>query len=484
MDASFQNFPVPRTRKEIQAVQLTEKWLNFLPAVLLSTITAVPLISPTPVDLQKIESVAVNFRSANPRVNEMFQVSFLDTLKQAVWTPEYNEDGSPRLNIDGTQFRSVYIKTGDIQAEWLRDASAQVRPYISWAGDDPDVQEMIRGVIAREAKDILLDAYANAFTIDYHVYERKFELDSLSYPVLLARSYWRQSRDATIFDGTFEKALNRLLEVMEAEREHARLSSYRSDKLTNHGQGNKVGFTGMIWSGFRPSDDGCYYHYNIPQEMMAVVALKEIGEIERTVYRDRVQAARADNLRDSILEGIRKYGLVHTQRFGQIYAYEVDGLGHYKLMDDANVPSLLSAPYIGFLDMSDASYQRTRRFIFSSYDPNFVNTHGFKGVGSEHTPHGWIWPLALVMEALTTNSTPEKKAVLEELMASDPQPLQPGSIWDHRLHESFNPIDPRQFTRQDFGWPNALFSEFLLGEGSAVNSAPFSSAAKAQQHGA
>jgi meiotically up-regulated gene 157 (Mug157) protein len=368
----------------------------------------------------------------------MFRAALLDTSKLAEIAP------------DGT----AYIKTGDIPAEWLRDASAQARPYLFFAKDDPDVRTMMRGIVARMAKYVQIDPYANAYTLDYRVWEQKFEIDSLAYPITLAWSYWKTTGDASVFNDDFAKMLDATLSTLQREQDHPRNSSYTHKELANDGKGRPVGYTGMIWTGFRPSDDACYYNFLIPSEMFAVVALGDMSEIERDVYHNVVKARAAKDLRDEVQRGIQTYGLVLVPKYGYIYAYEVDGLGHAILTDDANIPSLLSAPYIGYTTPTDRYYDNTRKFLLSQDNPSFYQGQVARGIGSFHTPDHWVWPLALIVQGMTAKTDAEKQDVLAQLLASDPG--------DHLLHESFNPDDPKQYTRQDFGWPNALFSEFVM----------------------
>jgi hypothetical protein len=404
---------------------------------------------PSPaLELRSIEQAAADYRSPDQHLQEMFRAALLDTSKLAEYAP------------DGT----AYVKTGDIPAEWLRDASAQVRPYLFFAKDDPDVRALLRAIIAREAKYLQIDPYANAYTLDYRVWEQKFELDSLAYPVTLAWSYWKTTGDSSIFTGDFSKSLDSVLATMQREQDHPRGSSYTHKELPNDGKGNPVGYTGMIWTGFRPSDDACKYNFLIPSEMFAVVALGDMAEIERDVYHNVIKAREAKALRDEVQQGIQTYGLVLVPKYGYIYAYEVDGLGHAILTDDANIPSLLAAPYFGYTTPSDKYYDNTRRFLLSQDNPSFYQGAKARGIGSYHTPERWIWPLAMIVEGMTATTQPEKQDVLSQLLASDPG--------DHLLHESFNPDDPRQFTRQDFGWPNALFSEFVMTQFQGINEIP------------
>jgi len=399
-------------------------------------------------EIRSIEQAAADYHSTNAHLEDMFRAALLDTGKLAQYAP------------DGT----AYIKTGDIPAEWLRDASAQARPYLFFAKDDPDVRKLLRAIIQRMAKYLQVDPYANAFTLDYRVWEQKFELDSLAYPVTLAWSYWKTTGDTSVFDDDYAKALDSILATMQREQDHPRDSHYTEKELADGGKGRPVGYTGMIWTGFRPSDDACYYNFLIPSEMFAVVALGDMADIERNVYHNVVKADEATALRDEVQRGIQTYGLVLVPKYGYIYAYEVDGLGHAILTDDANIPSLLSAPYIGYTQPGDRFYENTRKFLLSSDNPSFYQGQMARGIGSYHTPDHWVWPLALIMQGMTTTNPTEKQDVLAQLLASDPG--------DHLLHESFDPNDPKRYTRQDFGWPNALFSEFVMTQFQGLSEIP------------
>ena len=245
----------------------------------------------------------------------MYRAALLNTSEQASFAN------------DGT----AYVKTGDIPAEWLRDASAQVRPYLFFAKNDVQVASLLRGIIAREGKYLQIDPYANAFTLDYRVWEEKFELDSLAYPIILSWSYWKATGDASIFTGDLSLGFDKALETMEREQDHSRNSKYTHKELRDDAgnpQPNPVAYTGMIWTGFRPSDDACKYNYLIPSEMMAVVALGDLDEIERQAYHNLIKSNRAKTLAREVQDGIQKYGEVFTPNYGYVYAYEVDGLGH------------------------------------------------------------------------------------------------------------------------------------------------------------
>ena len=383
-----------------------------------------------------IIAAAAHYNNPNQALQAMVRSALLNTGTQIV------------AAADGT----AYVKTGDIPAEWLRDSSVQVEAtYLDYA-HDPQVRALFKAVIQRQAKYLLIDAYANAFRQNYTVWERKFELDSLCYPILLAWKYYKVTGDTSVFTPEVKKAFARVLEVMQIEQHHARRSRYRFKSDTQQAGTHPVGYTGMIWMGFRPSDDPCTYNYLIPAEMMAVQALQALKDIAR-VYHDPAMAARAARLRQQVHAGIQKFGIVKGPGGKPIYAYEVDGLGHALLMDDANIPNLLAAPYFGYVGIHDPVYQNTRRFVLSKANPYFYSGPLAAGLGSPHTPNGMVWPLGLLAEGFTTDNRAEQRHVLAMLLASDPG--------DHRLHESFDPHDAKKFTRPDFGWPNAFFTEYI-----------------------
>jgi uncharacterized protein len=351
---------------------------------------------------------------------------------------------------DGT----TYVSTGDIEAEWLRDASATVRPYIGLSRVDRNVRRTLRGVVARQAKYILLDPYANAFSSRYRVVERKFEVDSLLYPVWFAYDYYKQTGDSSILTPEVRRAFRKVLATMRTEQHHNQRSHYTNPQLANNGRGSAVRYTGMVWTGFRPSDDPARYHYNIPVNMFASVVMRDLTSLARDVWHDQAMARNAWGLSVEIQRGIEQYGTLTLQPFGRIYAYEVDGRGHANIMDDANIPSLLSIPYFGYLPKTNSLYLATRRFSLSERNPYFFKGKYAQGIGSPHTPHGYVWPLALCVQALTTTDEREVDQVFAWIAVSD--------VGDHRLHESFNSEWPESFTREDFAWPNALYAELVL----------------------
>jgi len=413
-----------------------------------------------PVVYQVIETVRQRL-AHDPQLALLFAHCFPNTLETTV-----------ELLQDDTTF----VITGDIPAMWLRDSSAQVNPYVCLAGQDPELQRMIRGLIHQQASYILLDPYANSFNREPDgqghkgdvppaspwVWERKFELDSLCYPIKLCYDYWQITHDDTVFTDTVHQMLWKIVEVMCVEQRHDQDSPYTferpdadaaSDTLPFQGRGTRTNYTGMVWSGFRPSDDACKYGFLIPANMFAAVVLGYVGEFARNIYRDYDLAEQAALLRKEIVFGIQTYGLVEHPRYGRIYAYETDGYGNYNLMDDANVPSLLSIPYLGYCPISDQIYQNTRRFVLSHDNPYYFTGKFASGVGSPHTPPGYIWPIALIMRGLTSEDPAEQDEILRMLVATT-------ADTDY-MHEGFLPDDPCQFTRPWFAWANSLFGEFV-----------------------
>jgi meiotically up-regulated gene 157 (Mug157) protein len=188
--------------------------------------------------------------------------------------------------------------------------------------------------------------------------------------------------------------------------------------------------------------------------MFAVVVLDYIQEISQVVWQDAELIEESKALSQEINRGIQAYGVIRHEEFGSIYAYETDGMGHYTLMDDANVPSLLSIPYLGYTDNTDPIYINTRRFVLSKANPYYYEGLEAQGIGSPHTPQKHIWPIALSMQGLTAKSAEEKLALLDILANTD--------AGTGLMHESFDVDDSTQFTRPWFSWANSLFSELVL----------------------
>lgn len=396
-----------------------------------------------------------------PRLASEFEGCFMNTLETTV---EWNAGELP------------FVVTGDIPAMWLRDSSGQLEPYVRFAGADGDLRALVRGVIERQAGYILEDPYANAFNrtasgahgfpfdrtvMSPWVFERKFEIDSLAHPIRLWWMYVQATNDKTVLFGPVRKAVDRILSVLECEQDHSR-SPYRferrcapsSDTLGRRGFGPPAAPTGMVWCGFRPSDDATRYPYLVPAEMYLAVALDIVREWGEQIWGEAAVIERARALGDGLLSGLERHARVNHPRFGPMWAYEVDGLGHQLLMDDANIPSLLSLPYLGFCPPDHPCYRNTRRFVLSPENPFYYSGRALCGVGSPHTPRARAWPMAVLVEAMTEADPNRAWDLLRMAARTD------GGTG--LMHESVHVDNPSRFTRPWFAWANSLFAEAVL----------------------
>lgn len=405
---------------------------------------------------------------ADPKLKEMFHNCFYNTLDTTV---KILEDGS------------AYILTGDISVMWLRDSSEQVMQYVRFADVDEDVRTLIRALLKRQMFYIQCDPYANSFNQEPNnegfvgdecekspwVWERKFEIDSLCYPIYLSYRYWKQSGDASIFNDEYQKSVRLILQVFHTEQHHVEKSSYfhyrpnqdPSFSVPNRGHGAVCNYTGMVWSAYRPSDDPCVYGYFVPGNMMIRVILRQLSEIYATVIHDEETLTDIRELDGQIAGGIEKYGIAESAQFGKIYAYEADGFGNQFLMDDANVPSLLSLPYLGYCGADDPVYQNTRKFVLSNSNPYYFEGRVIKGIGSPHTSRNQVWPIALIIQCLTSDDPNEINSLLHMLVTSEA-----GTGY---IHESINKDDSENYTRSWFAWANSLFSSFILEKAALIS---------------
>ena len=375
-----------------------------------------------------------------------------------------------RISEDDT-----YVLTGDIPAMWLRDSTAQVRPYLPLAEKDEEIKSMIRGVISRQFDMILHDPYANAFNETANgaghqtdhtemtplIWERKYEIDSLAYPTQLAYLLYKNTGRTDQFDTSFVEGIKKILGVFKTEQDHekspytfVRDTTRKEDTLVNDGRGTKVAPIGMTWSGFRPSDDACQYGYLVPSNMFAVVVLEYIEDIFTNILSEEALVKEARKLRTDIQQGIDDFAYTQNKNGEKIYAYEVDGLGNTSIMDDSNVPNLISAPYLGYGSMDDPQYLATRATLLSKENPYFYEGEYAKGIGSSHTPENYIWPIALAMEGMTTEDKAEKERILDLLVATD--------AGTHLMHEGFDVNNPQNYTREWFSWANMMFCELVM----------------------
>ena len=400
----------------------------------------------------------------NPKLAWMFANCFPNTLETTV---HYRV-------IDGEDDTFVY--TGDIPAMWLRDSGAQVWPYVQFANQDEPLRRMIRGVILRQFKCINIDRYANAFNdgptgagwqtdetdMRPEVFERKYEIDSLCYPIRLAYWYWLVTGDASIFGEEWLQAItNVLLTFKEQQRKDGR-GPYHFYRVTDRtydtvgwgGYGAPVKPVGLIASVFRPSDDRTSLPFLVPSNFMAVSSLRKAAEILEKVNGKETQAKECRNLADEVASALQEYAVVDHPKYGKIYAFEVDGFGNRLLMDDANVPSLLAMGYLGDVPLDDPIYQNTRRFVWSEDNPWFFRGKAGEGIGGPHIGYDMVWPMSIMMRAFTSQDDNEIRECIRMLLATDA-----GTGF---MHESFNKDNASNYTRPWFAWQNTLFGELIL----------------------
>ncbi len=424
-----------------------------------------------PYDKRKFHSKAVDGAIAtfqknvpNKELAWLFENCFPNTLDTTV--DFGTADGKP----------DTYVITGDIDAMWLRDSTAQVWPYLLLIKKDKELQQLVTGVIHRQAKCILKDPYANAFYKDENkesewksdltkmqpgIHERKWEIDSLCYPIRLAYNYWMLTNDTQPFDNQWKEAIKTIVQTFKEQQRKTghgpysfqRTTAWATDGVPLGGYGYPVKPVGLICSMFRPSDDATIYPFLIPSNFFAVVSLRQAATMATQILKDAVLAAELTALATEVEKALQQHAVINHPQYGKIYAYEVNGFGSYNLMDDANVPSLLSLPYLNAVKNTDPVYINTRKMLLSANNPFFFKGKAAEGIGGPHAGMDMIWPLSIIMRGLTSNSDAEIKSCIGML-----QKTHAGTGF---MHESFNKDDAANFTRKWFAWANTIFGELL-----------------------
>lgn len=417
---------------------------------------------------QTIERMHKTIR--DPELAWLFENCFPNTLDTTVQFT--NADGRP----------DTFVITGDIDAMWLRDSTAQVWPYLPLTKQDQALRQLIAGVIRRQNQCILRDPYANAFyadstkegewkkdvtTMKPGLHERKWELDSLCYPIRLAYHYWKTTGDTSPFDADWTQAMKLALQTCREQQRKtsrglsspgpyhfSRSTSWSTDTVPGDGYGNPTRPVGLINSIFRPSDDATVFPFYVPSNWFAVVSFRQLATMIDQIHPDALFAKDCRSLANEVEGALKKYAIYTHPKYGRLYAMEIDGYGNHLLQDDANAPNLLALPYLGACSTSDPVYQNTRRFVLSADNPYFFNGKAAEGVGSPHTLVNNIWPMSLTMRALTSTNDGEILAQLRLLKKT-----HAGTGF---MHESFNQDDPTKFTRKWFAWANTLFGELML----------------------
>lgn len=400
---------------------------------------------------------------SDPALSTIFSNCFPNTLDTTVRPGVF--EGKP----------DTAVITGDISAMWLRDSSAQVWPYLPLASKDRRLRDLLEGVIRRQTRCLLIDPYANCFMADLNapplegsrmdktemkrgIGERKYELDSLCYPIRLAHGYWKNTSDTAPFDSKWKLAMQDVLTTMRVQQRKngngpyhfQREASNPTDTLVN-GIGNPVKPIGLIASCFRPSDDACIFSFLVPANLFAVTSLRQLATMANVILHDAEMANRATSLADEVEAALTRHAIISTPS-GTIWAYEVDGYGGHVLMDDANVPSLLGLPYLNS-SPDPLLYARTRKFVWSEKNSWFFRGTAGEGIGGPHIGRDSIWPMSQIIYALTSNSSAEVNQSIKMLKAS--------ALSTGFMHESYNRNDSSIYTRSWFAWANTLFGELI-----------------------
>ncbi|PKB24966.1 hypothetical protein B0I00_0146 [Novosphingobium kunmingense] len=404
---------------------------------------------------------------ADPELRWLFSNCYPNTLDTTVLLG----------TVDGKD--DAFVITGDIPALWLRDSAAQLRPYLHLARGDAALTALYRGLIRRHARCVLLDPYANAFTHDPAdttalawsrgdqtamkpgVAERKWEVDSLCYVLRLAHDYWRATGDVEPFDATWADAARTIVATFREQQRKDGPGPYRFQRQSTQptettlaGIGVPTRKVGMIHSAFRPSDDACTYPFNIPGNLFAVATLRELASLAGAVLADAALSADALTLAAEVEAAVMAHGTMLMPDGRQVFAYETDGYGNHLFMDDANVPSLLGLAYLRCLPADYALWRTTAQAVWSADNPWFFSGKAAEGIGGPHIGEGQIWPMSIIVRALSSVDD----GVIEASLAT----LRGSHAATGFMHEAFDKDDPAKFTRSWFAWVNGLFGELVV----------------------
>jgi meiotically up-regulated gene 157 (Mug157) protein len=440
----------------------------------------------------------MNEKMLDKDLARIFENAFPNTLDTTV---KWHVDGAEKSSkghsswlggAEAWEGAQSFIVTGDISAEWLRDSTNQLAQYQRLAKKDSAIETLLLGAINTQAEYVIASPYCNAFqppppskikTSDNgqgdsvhpayepsQVFECKYEIDSLAHFLSLANQFHNHTGSTAFITKRWLQAVNSLVEVIDEQSKSTfdpktgsfTLQEYRFQRQTNTGtetlnlagNGNPLNYgTGLVRSAFRPSDDATILGFFIPGNAMLAVELKRTAEILQKASK----ASLAQELRsrgERIEKGVWEHGVVSHRKFGSVFAFEVDGYGSSILMDDANLPSLLALPLLGFLNSDDRTYQNTRKMILSKEgNPYFITGSEFEGIGGPHIGFMNAWPMSLLVQAMTSDDDAEIKGLLTAVKQASPLGL---------IHESVNVEEIRDYTRSWFAWANSVYAQTIL----------------------
>ncbi|KAI5955997.1 hypothetical protein KGF57_003483 [Candida theae] len=455
---------------------------------------------------QAVESVIdeLKTRIADSDLARLVENCLPNTLDTTILWHKVNNDGGKQNPLRKPFLPQSFIVTGDIHAEWLRDAARQLSVYQPLVRHDDKLRQLILGAINTQAYYVNNSPYCNAFhppptskvkpgnTAFDNVYPRpdwrqvfecKYEIDSLASFLTLTNEYYQNSGgDTSFLNDYWFMAYEKLLIVLRRESEPSfdeasgqalpfyysfqRDTNIGSETLPLGGVGNPVNFgTGLIRSAFRPSDDATILQFFIPGNIHMLTELINLRKnfLNEEVLSNRMNAEievfikKTDYFIKGLTSGIEKFGIVNHPIYGKVYAYEVDGYGSATFMDDANIPSLLSIPDLGYTDKTDQVYQNTRKMILTKEgNPYYLKGFHFEGIGGPHIGIKNAWPMSLLMRMRTTDDDEEIINSLHLIMNN--------TAGSGLMHESVNVNSKHgaSYTRSWFAWCNSEFGKTIL----------------------
>ncbi|KAK1776050.1 glycoside hydrolase family 125 protein [Copromyces sp. CBS 386.78] len=455
----------------------------------------------------------VTSRMKNPDLARLFENTFPSTTDTTVKFHTNGKDGKEKKKtvtdstVDDDPWMSTYedpnkwagpqsfIITGDILAEWLRDSTNQLKPYQKLALKDKAIFDLILGAINTQSEYVIESPYCNAFQPPPHsglpvtlngqddtvhpafdpsfVFECKYELDSLAHFLALINAFYAHTKSTDFLNSRWYKALDSVFDVLEAQSKSTfdpetgsylrnqytfqRRTDTGTETLNLGGIGNPLNNgTGLIRSAFRPSDDATIFGFFIPANAQMATELKRLAAMLRTTgdKKDITRAETAEAWSKTITAGIWEHGVVHHRKYGEVFAYEVDGYGSALMMDDANYPSLLALPLMGFVSVDDTTYQNTRKMLLEKgSNPYYLTGREFEGIGGPHIGLQNAWPMSLLVQAQTSDDDDEIMKCLMLVLNASKLGL---------IHESIDVNWSHSYTRSWFAWANGVFADTIL----------------------
>ncbi|KIW46781.1 uncharacterized protein PV06_02418 [Exophiala oligosperma] len=420
----------------------------------------------------------------------MFENCFPNTLDTTVKWFNHSDDTC-----------QSFIIAGDMDAAWLRDNLWQIQAYKSLLRTDGSIRKLWQGVITLHTRWIAKAPYANSFQppkesgmkpVADHVidmgadivnppldpdlsFEGKWSLDSIASFLRISNTYVHETADTSIIDESWIAALTAILQVLREQSQStfdeqgnldtqaysfqrpastSMTSVYNGpDQPPNLGTGNPVKSTGLIRSSFRASDDATIFPFHVPANAFMAVELSRTADVLSSIAPEvSVQCAAFSQ---SITQGIYEHAVFPHPLYGKVLAYEVDGYGSRVFMDDASPPSLLSLPYLGFIDASDPLYRATRAMVLSrDGNPYYVVGAALEGQGSPHIDLKTMWPVGTIVQILTSDDDAEIRRCLGTLKTS--------SAGLGLVHEGVDVNDSTKFLRTWYAWGNSAFGEMIV----------------------